>query len=300
MSRFKFEVEVMKKKRWLFGMDFSEKTASRYGDGSLLFPLLLIVFLSASLGGCGRFQVDSPETTVVTNPAAEEPLPPEYQIQPGDQLQVNFLYNPEMNEQLPVRPDGRIAMQLIREVYVTGMTAAELKSELEYRYAARLADPTLTVHVQSADSRVIYVDGEVHRPGMFRLIGSTTVLQALANAGGLNEDTAKDSEIIVIRRKGKKPQIMRLALRDALENDFVLKPYDIIHVPKKMINQINQWVVEYFTIYFPLRFTWNYDLTDYGIGATPQSTTTTSGTSSGGGGGNTTTTTTTTTTPMGQ
>ena len=62
----------------------------------------------------------------------------EYKIQPGDQLDIKLFYNPELNEQLTVRPDGRITMQLVNDVVAAGLTPAQLTAILR-----RAALPTI-------------------------------------------------------------------------------------------------------------------------------------------------------------
>ena len=107
-----------------------------------------------------------------TSPYLEQ----EYRIQVGDQLDIKFFYNPELNEQVTVRPDGRISLQLVHEVMTAGLTPAELTGLLTKKYAAELKKPEVTVIVRSSGGHKIYVDGEVAKPGMFSLMGFTTVL----------------------------------------------------------------------------------------------------------------------------
>jgi hypothetical protein len=73
----------------------------------------------------------------------------DYRIQVGDQIDIKFFYNPELNEQITVRPDGRIGLQLIGELVTAGMTAGELKNVLVNKYAQQLRDPEVAVIVRS-------------------------------------------------------------------------------------------------------------------------------------------------------
>src|SRR4030043_1057184 len=109
----------------------------------------------------------------------------EYKIQLGDQLDVKFYYNPELNEQVIVRPDGRISLQLIHEVSAAGLTPDELNQLLTRRYAAQRNKPELTVIVRAFGGQKVYVDGEVAKPGMLPLVGTMNVLQAISHAGGM-------------------------------------------------------------------------------------------------------------------
>jgi len=69
----------------------------------------------------------------------------EYRIQPGDQLDIKLFYNPELNEQLTVRPDGRITLQLVNDVLAAGLTPAELTAVLTKAYATELRNPKVAV-----------------------------------------------------------------------------------------------------------------------------------------------------------
>ena len=174
----------------------------------------------------------------------------EYRIQLGDQLDIKFFYNPELNEQVTVRPDGRISLQLVHEIMVAGLTPSELTDLLTTRYASELKKPEITVIVRSFGAHKIYVDGEVTRPGVFPLIGFVTVLQAISQAGGMKE-TARTSQVVIIRRsEDNKPLVSSLNLNKVIDGtdmsqDIALKPFDIVYVPRSAISNVNVWVDQY-------------------------------------------------------
>jgi protein involved in polysaccharide export with SLBB domain len=70
--------------------------------------------------------------------ASPTQAPPEYRIQPGDQLDIKFFYNPELNETVVVRSDGKISLQLIDEVHASGLTPVQLDRELSRLYTPEL------------------------------------------------------------------------------------------------------------------------------------------------------------------
>jgi protein involved in polysaccharide export with SLBB domain len=123
----------------------------------------------------------------------------EYKIQPGDQLDIKLFYNPELNEQLTVRSDGRITLQLVNDVVAAGLTPAELTAVLNKAYAAELENPKVAVIVRSSVADKVYVDGEVNRAGLVTLTGPTTVLQSISQAGGIRE-AAQTDQVIVLRK----------------------------------------------------------------------------------------------------
>lgn len=163
-----------------------------------------------------------------------------YIIQPGDTLSIKFFFNPELNEEdLVVRPDGHISLQLVHEVKAADLTPVQLKSLLAEKYKGQLKNPEIAVIVRSVrEPYRIYVDGQVKTPGEFEIIGSLSVLQAIARAGGMLEDTAKKSEVKVIRRdQDGKAFVINVDLNSALyggdlSQDIRLLPYDFIYVPR--------------------------------------------------------------------
>jgi protein involved in polysaccharide export with SLBB domain len=174
----------------------------------------------------------------------------DYRIHAGDELEIKFFYSPELNERAIVRPDGRISLQLAHEIMAAGQTPAELTNILTDRYSKVLEKPEITVIVRTFSNQRIYVDGEVAKPGLLPLVGSMTVLQAISQTGGM-KDTGGRSEVLVIRRGPADTPIVfsvdmqKVADGTDLGQDIVLKPYDIVHVPKKTIADVNLWVDQY-------------------------------------------------------
>ncbi len=174
----------------------------------------------------------------------------EYRIQPHDLLDVKFFYNSELNEKTPVRPDGRISLQLAHEVMAAGRTAAGLTEELTRLYSAQLKQTKITVIVRTFNSQKVYVSGEVNSPQLVDLKGMLTVLHAISEAGGFR-DTARINEVIVIRRRpDNKPIAIQLDIEKIINGtdtnqDIPLIPFDIVYVPRSPIANVNLWVDQY-------------------------------------------------------
>jgi len=213
--------------------------------------LLLLMFIfgcsSSVTGKTGVVQVNN----LSSSPARE------YKIQPGDQLDIKFFYNPELNEQLTVRTDGRITLQLVNDVVAAGLTPTELTAVLTKAYSTELSNPKVAVIVRTSIADKIYVDGEVNRAGLFTLAGPTTVMQSIAQAGGMKE-SAKPTEVIVLRRADdNRITYILVNLEKALQGtepkeDIVLRPNDIIYVPKSTIANVNTWIDLYIRKNIPL------------------------------------------------
>lgn len=216
---------------------------------TLVLFLTIILTLAAGCSSAVKGRTD-----LLQSPAYPEK---EYKIQPGDQLDIKLFYNPELNEQLTVRSDGRITLQLVNDVVAAGLTPTELTTILVKAYSAELSNPRVAVIVRTSITDKVYVDGEVNRAGMVTLTGPTTVLQSIAQAGGM-KDSAKAEEVIVLRRAdNKKMTVIQVNLKQALEKqdasqNILIKPNDIVYVPKTTIANINTWVDLYLRRNVPL------------------------------------------------
>lgn len=163
--------------------------------------------------------------------------PPAYRLGPGDLLQIDVWKEPEAsNGAVTVRPDGRISLALIGEVRAAGLTPAELKSILQEKFESFIRNPRVTVTVREANSQRVYLIGEIRREGVLRLVASITVLQALAEAGGIT-DYAKRKNISVLRIiKGRQVSLPfdydAVVHGQKVEQNVMLLPGDTIVVPR--------------------------------------------------------------------
>ena len=124
-----------------------------------------------------------------------------YRIQVGDVLDIRLMLNPELNEEVAVRPDGYISTTVARNELAYGRTVPELTAALTRAYSADLRNPRISVILRSFAPTRIYVGGEVNNPGEFIDVGPTlTLSQAMARAGGLKFTTSDESKIFIIRR----------------------------------------------------------------------------------------------------
>jgi len=225
----------------------------------VFLPLILIVIALCFMTACGPVVKNSALADSSSFPGGEMPSYPlpEYRIQPGDQLDIKFFYNPELNELLiPVRPDGRISLQLVGELTAAGLTPTELSRTLEEKYAVELKKPQIAVILRSFAGQMVFVDGEVNRAGLVNLVGAMTILQSISQGGGF-KDTARPYEVVVIRRgSDHKPIIQTVNLEKAIDGtdmaqDIFLRPFDIVYVPKSPIANVNLWVYQYITSVIP-------------------------------------------------
>jgi len=115
----------------------------------------------------------------------------------------------------------------------------------------------VTVIVKEFSGQKIYVGGEVNSPGIIPLSGKLTSLQAILQAGGF-KNTAELKSVVILRNQGTEdPLFMTINLKEDLstaahQNDILLKPYDIVFVPKTTIAKMNQFVDQYIEKLIPI------------------------------------------------
>ncbi len=211
----------------------------------------LAMGLLLSLAACAPLPV-VPETA--PPPLAE--TPPRYALQPGDQLEVKFLYNPELNEQVTVQPDGRFTLPMAPDTVAAGRTLEEVTQSLNSAYARELRDPRVVVQLKNALPTRIYVGGEVVSPGEYINVGPPlTFAQAIARAGGL-KNSANQEEIIIVRRgPGGKATPYGVNFVNAAGGvagaDVVLAPYDHVFVPRTGVANVYLAYQQYFQQFLP-------------------------------------------------
>ena len=211
--------------------------------------LATIVLLGMVIGCASQSSNVKKEEPIEPIAPAQTQKPFVYTIAPGDELDIKFFYNPELNETITVRPDGMISLQLIDEIKAAGLKPTELDKQLTNLYSRELRKPVLTVIVRSFTRQRIYVGGEVTTPGLIELPAGMTALQAIFQSGGFRE-TADPAETLVIRKgANNEPIPLRIDLAALMDadggNDFQLQPDDIIYVPKSAIANANKFIDEY-------------------------------------------------------
>jgi polysaccharide export outer membrane protein len=160
----------------------------------------------------------------------------DYRIGAGDVLQINVWKEPQASVQaVVVRSDGKISLPLIKEVHALGLRPAELERVLSEKYSQFIEAPDVSVTVTEVRSEKVYVIGGVKKPGSINLYAPMTVLQVLAEAGGLTE-YAKKKNIYVIRPHGegelRLPFNYKAQLQGKAVSNIMVRAGDTVVVPQ--------------------------------------------------------------------
>jgi polysaccharide export outer membrane protein len=179
-------------------------------------------------------------TAAAQTPAKPEPVPvgttgaaekagkaTDYRLAPGDKLRIEVYKDAQLSQSLQIRPDGKITLPLVGDIAAAGRTPIELRDAIGGALKDYITNPVVTVIVTDATPApvpVVYVTGEVNKPGALSLtIGPMSVLQAIAMAGGLT-DFADRKDIRILRRGEKGMETLKFNYKDALKENNKREP----------------------------------------------------------------------------
>jgi len=175
----------------------------------------------------------APRPVATTGTVARAWHEQEYRLGAGDKLRIEVYKQDQLSQSLQIRPDGKITLPFIGDVAAAGKTSSELRDSLTSALKEYVTNPVVTVMVQEAASAQVHVIGEVEHPGAQVMQGPRTILQALAEAGGLTE-FADRGGIHVLRNSSSGMQNIPFNYKDALKgrvDPLYLQPGDTVVVP---------------------------------------------------------------------
>jgi len=212
---------------------------------------------SASAGGGAKAVIAGSKST-----PAKTAVTRDYRLGYGDAVEIKFLYHAEYNEQVTVRPDGRISLLLIGDLDVVGMTPAELEQIITQSYSELLVDPEPTVIVREFGGQECYVMGEVHNPGRVTISKGMTLLRAIAAAGGPKKTGKLNSVILIRDLDDESAEVTRInlalsGLKDRIDSDLPIQSYDVLYVPETFIEDVRHFVTQIYDMVLPPFDTWS-------------------------------------------
>ena len=151
----------------------------------------------------------------------------------GDKLRVEVYRDAQMSQSLQIRPDGKITLPLVGDVAAAGKTPAALRDTLTTSLKEFITNPVVTVIVVEAQPQTVSVIGEVNSPGTHPIKAQTTVIEALALAGGF-KDFANTKNIVIQRATMTGVKSLKFNYKDAIKSEgkpMCVEPGDVIIVP---------------------------------------------------------------------
>jgi len=222
-----------------------------------VLQILCGLTLVTSVGGCAPRTAPSAPVPVLL-PAADAATGgaeiAQSRLQPGDVIRVKFLYHSELDEKLPVQPDGRISVPYAGEIDAAGLTADELAEVIHTRASERLRDPQVAVILLEPGEQRVYVGGEVNSPGFVRYREGMTPLEAILNRGGFTA-TARIDYVVLLVAQPEQYLATRVDLSEGLQGQNEgthLAANDVLYVPRNTIGDVNAFLKLYVQSILPI------------------------------------------------
>ncbi|MGE5570824.1 MAG: polysaccharide biosynthesis/export family protein [Rhodospirillales bacterium] len=198
---------------------------------------VLILIVAAQAGNAAPAQNSPVGETKTAVASAKLDMPQRsYRIGAGDVLQILVWKEPDASvPSIQVRSDGNITVPFVKELHVEGLTPSEVEALVTERLSRFLRNPEVSVLVRETNRDKVFVIGAVRREGSIALRSPMTVIQVLAEAGGLNE-FAKKKKIYILRNNGEHQQRIAFNYEAAIRGEpkmsnLYVAPGDTIIVP---------------------------------------------------------------------
>ena len=147
-------------------------------------------------------------------------------IGPGDLLNMEVFDVPELKQEIRVSDGGDAEFSLLGKINIGGLTVEEaerrIAAELEQRRL--VVSPQVSLLVREYATQGVAVSGEVHKPGIYQVLGPRTLVQVISEAGGLTD--VASPRISIKRRSGEEETVLAKSM-----SAFLLHPGDTVQVP---------------------------------------------------------------------
>ena len=169
------------------------------------FKLFITMVLASVLAACSssggiKNSVSSLPAPDTTTESGAYHGASDYRIGAQDLLSISVFGVEELNKEVRVNSNGQISLPLIGGIMAGGKTIPELESDLGTKYAAGfLQKPQVSVFVKEFTSQRVTLEGAVAKPGIYPITGKTSLIQAIALAGGIDDKTADLGGIVLMR-----------------------------------------------------------------------------------------------------
>ena len=163
----------------------------------------------------------------------------------GDSINITVYRHDDLQRSVRIDNSGKIMLPLIGDVQAAGVSIFKLRDEIKRQLCKYIIDPQVMVAITTIQSQKIVVLGEVNNPGIFTLDYDTNIMEAISRAGGMTNN-AKLANVLLIRPKQGKPEIVSLDLKKALrKGDFSknvkMQNGDIVYIPAVTIANISRY-----------------------------------------------------------
>lgn len=193
----------------------------------MAWPAIALV-TAVAMGGCAPTLALHGGPDVQVLPQHDLPLPPDaprgvaqrpYRIGPFDKLDISVFGVEDLKREIQADASGRVSFPLAGTIEAGGLTPPELATEITRRLKTFVRDPQVTVNLKDSASSLVTVDGAVREPGLYPVIGRTTLVRAIASAKGLTE-TADVQHAVIFRTVNGKRYAALYSIRSIREGRY--------------------------------------------------------------------------------
>ncbi|MBT9538608.1 XrtA/PEP-CTERM system exopolysaccharide export protein [Thiobacillus sp.] len=210
-----------------------------------LIARVSVVFAVAAITGCSSTPTYPPAPIQAPPPVSVDPRVSgwNYLLGPGDSVQVFVWRNPEVSGSFPIRPDGKMTMNLIEDMQASGKTPTQLARDIEKALSKYIQEPIATVIVSGGIgpyNQQIRVLGEATDPQALGYREGMSVVDVMIAAGGLTDFADGNKAYIsrIVKENGERVQLgVRLEdlLRDGDSTAAVeMRPGDVLVIPESL------------------------------------------------------------------
>lgn len=193
------------------------------------------VFAVIGLAGCSNTPTYPPAPTQASQDDWN------YLVGPGDSVNVFVWRNPEVSGTFPVRPDGKMTMNLVEDLPASGKTPSQLARDIEKALAKYIQEPIVTVIVGGGVGpfdQQIRVVGEAAKPQALNYREKMSLVDLMISVGGLT-DFAAGNKAYILRTEGGKQHQLGVRLEDLLKGgditaNVAIRPGDVLVVPESL------------------------------------------------------------------
>lgn len=171
----------------------------------------------------------------------------DYKIAPMDKLAIRVFKADDISGDYDVDLAGHISLPLIGEVEAANMTTAELDQRLTERLGEKyLEHPDVSVSIKQSAGRLVTIDGAVNGAGSYPVLGSMSLMQAVALARGASQD-ANLRRVAIFRTINGKRQAAAFdltSIRRGEGQDPPVYPGDIVVVDGSHIKAVERQILQ--------------------------------------------------------
>ncbi len=234
--------------------------------------IALVSLLALGLGSCASFDSAAGGRPVALTPTTPEgairapspellqPSARAFTLGPGDRLEIEIAGDPASRTATPVGPDGKIYYQVLPGIDVWGLTLVQAREALEHELSGLYREaPHVTLTLREVSSKQVWLLGRLTAPGLYPLTGPTTLLEAIARAGGPaptpvfatltlggtatfagGSDEAADLRNAFVVRGGRLLPVnfTRLLRQGDMAHNIYLEPDDLVYLPSAVSQEV--------------------------------------------------------------